>query len=736
MMPARRADLLIGAGLAALTLVVTLYWAPRGFHFGFTDMGNDDYLLRQALDLSTGGVIFRDTFDVYGPFNGYLNTVGFLLLGHRLLAIKWWLCGWYGGIAALLYGTARRWLSPLLAAFSVLIWIGLAPFYQHGIMISPHVYVLAVQALALWIALRSEPVLHWRWAGVGVLIGFSWTFKQVMGTLFFLAVAAYLIALAMTWRVRWRAAAGAVLALTLGTGAVVGAALLFIWIAGALPDWYRQTIAFPRDFYVAGASGSGLRSSLALFVQMQRTASPYWWIMRGVVVSVGFIALVRRTVSRDALLLAAVTGALSVATMSSANFMHQWWTVSLSIAFFIDIIRRLLVHVTPRRRVQEALTVVTVAVLVVGGLSERLRAIKINGAALSVSIDAPASFRGVRTTPAAKRMFAVFDDALRGYARDHPGTRVISIDDDMGAASLPFLSFPPHNPHTSPIYWNEPGLSTSTYPAYQPALREEIARTHPLIVDHQPPPFRQKHLPGYALQLVALVGTKDAGYWYLYSPVERDSTPHPVFLDWDGHLEPLPPDEAAQTAMIEQPNPSDTHGGARDQVRIQGADLYTFPASLALDRVSDANAVAPLSAMPTTRATAVTAVDAGTWTVDGHVDTRYGYLLQFPAVRREKGEVFVARGTIRAGGLSLGFIQADGQWNGVVNVTKSGPFENALRVPATGLYSLTVASCVESPWQSTLGVVADRFLENHFTVTQAGWLQAPHLSEPGPQDVH
>src|SRR5882672_9896544 len=80
-----RVDLILAVGLAAITLAVCLYFAPRGFQAGFVDMGQDGYQLRQVLDLSRGSVIFRDTFDQYGPLNGYLNTVGFLALGGRLM---------------------------------------------------------------------------------------------------------------------------------------------------------------------------------------------------------------------------------------------------------------------------------------------------------------------------------------------------------------------------------------------------------------------------------------------------------------------------------------------------------------------------------------------------------------------------------------------------------------------------------------------------------------------------
>jgi hypothetical protein len=65
--PFRRADVIVATTVAALTLVIALFFAPRGYQAGFVDMGHDGYQLRQVLDLSEGGVIFRDTFDQYGP---------------------------------------------------------------------------------------------------------------------------------------------------------------------------------------------------------------------------------------------------------------------------------------------------------------------------------------------------------------------------------------------------------------------------------------------------------------------------------------------------------------------------------------------------------------------------------------------------------------------------------------------------------------------------------------------
>src|SRR5919198_1792451 len=115
-----RVDVFFAAGLAAITLAVGLFFAPRGVDYGFVDMGHDGYQLRQVLDLNRGGVIFRDTFDQYGPLNGYLNAVGFVAFGRRLLAMKYFVCGWYALSAIALFMIARHWLDRPLAAFSVI----------------------------------------------------------------------------------------------------------------------------------------------------------------------------------------------------------------------------------------------------------------------------------------------------------------------------------------------------------------------------------------------------------------------------------------------------------------------------------------------------------------------------------------------------------------------------------------------------------------------------------------
>src|SRR5205809_4373837 len=181
-------------GLAVLTFLVAAYFAPRGFRAGFTDMAHDGYQLRQVLDLDRGGTIFKDTFDQYGPLAGYLNLAGYRLLGHTLLAVKYAHCLWYAAIAMLLYLLARTLLPPGSSAASVLVWLALAPFSLHGIMISPHTYILFFQVLGALALIRFGDTNRMRDVAVaGVCGGLCWALKTNMGFLFAAGAIAYLV---------------------------------------------------------------------------------------------------------------------------------------------------------------------------------------------------------------------------------------------------------------------------------------------------------------------------------------------------------------------------------------------------------------------------------------------------------------------------------------------------------------------------------------------------------------
>jgi len=577
-----------------------------------------------------------------------------------------------------------------------------------------------------------------------VLAGVSWGMKQQMGVLFLGALVMFVLLCAVTKRRSWTAATKAAVALGAGFVSVIAVVLAFLWWHGALRDWYLQTIAFPRDFYLASTPGNGPESTSWLsrlaglavtFVRLQWAAAGYWFVIRLVVIGGGAMAVVRRHRPPDLLLLGLVTAFLWLGTFPSAHFMHQWWTISLTFAPFVACVSAV-ERAAIDDRLQWGATMVVTIVLVAFGLIERGRAVQVRAAALTETLTEPALFRGIRTTAPVKRVFETFYRSMLQYRSRHPGARVVSIETSDGAStgipeSLLLLSFLEDNPHAAPVYWSLPVLATSTYPHYLPDLSREIAATHPVVVDQHMGAFTPVAIPGYSMELAA---PSDFGYWYLYLP-DADRAARggiTTFLDANGVQTALPPQNpAAAAAIIDQPNNWNIDGRWRERVPLAAGDggqprltnVYTWPADLSLAHIPPAGAVERVSDRPLMRAAPVTQVSAGAWTVDGRASDRYSYLLRFSEVPLEVGDYFVARGELLEGGLTVG-VTRSGHWYALVNIQEPGPFSVAFQIQSPGRFELTVANCIELSWRGRLGVITNMFLTNRFTVARAGWIHS------------
>jgi hypothetical protein len=737
-------DLPIAVALAALTLAVSVFFAPRGYQAGFVDMAHDGYQLRQILDLSEGGVIFRDTFDQYGPGSGYLNTLGWLALGRRLLAVKFFICGWYALIAATLFAFARLWLGPILAGFSVMVWLGLAPFYQHGIMISPHVYVLFFQTIATIAAVGGTSLDPRRFAVVGVLTGMSWSMKQSMGVLFFAAILTYLacrfIARGRSGRTRTTAAA---VATAIGFFSVIGAVLALLWIHGALADWYRQTVVFPRELYLQEYShrlGGGERGRLlarmlppvvAEFIRLQTGQAPSWLVIRAAVFVAAAAQARRRWPDDRLVLIASITAVLWLGAFPSANFMHQWWTASLAIPPFVWAVHRMTTRIAATDSIRALSTIALVLVVVGAGMVERKRATAFRASSLTQTLVDPPVFRGIRTDVPMKRAFDTIYGVMSRYRLQHPGTRVASIDaaDQFWSGineSLPFLSAFEGNSHSQPVYWNLPVLTTTIYPRYAEELWREIRNNRPLLIEHREGRYRPLHVAAYGL-LAAV--ESDFGYWYVYAPDHAERAQHgevSLFVARDGSTAAGFAENGTAPNVDTGLSPA-AAGEARGTVSRMGAavNLYTWPADL---RVRGSRASTEPLPAPIFRDNIASQPSPGTWIVDGQASGRFERLLEFSEQEIAAGTTVIARGELLEGGLQVGFIQRD-QWIGFISITQQGPFEGVLEIQRSGRYRLLVANCIEStPWQIARlhwlrgipGLFIGGFMPNRFRISELG----------------
>lgn len=747
------ADAVAATGLALATLMVGLYCAPRGFQGGFVDMAHDGYQLRQAIDLSQGGVIFRDTFDQYGPLSGYLNTIGFVTLGHRLLAIKYFVVGWYAVTAAGLYFIARTWLTPLLAVFAVTLWLALAPFYQHGIMLSPHAYALFFQTFATLLVIRARENETKTFLLVGLLAGLSWAVKQSYGSLYLVSIVTYLWLRVVVDRTLWKSTLRVTTAVAAGFFTVILVAGLALWRLGAAHDWYLQTVAFPREFYLnqlinGGASDPG--ESLGFvrrFVALQ-LEWPSWVVIRVVVLATVTVQLFRRRFEPGLLVIGCVAGFLWLGAYPSSNFMHQWWTASLVIPAFVVCIESLVSRLDFLGRAAGLwATVLVVGLVVSSGVTDRIRAVIQSSRRLDQTIVSPSLYRGIRSDVQSKRAIEFLSEKIDEYRTNHPGTMIVSIETSDGwrngvAESLLFLSAFGGNTHQQPVYWSLPVLSTVVYPKYGELLWQQIKQEKPLIVDHHYGRYRQVHLAGYRLLAAA---QSDYGYWYLYGAAtdRLPDTVRSVFLRGDGWVE-SGFDERNEKPMVIERQMASVEGAWRGSIgaskdsggtfKLDGMDplllldpsvpraakptnIYTWPSDVEVVRLKER--LTPMSIESAWQAGAdiLKELRPGTIHVDGKPDGRFSYLFQGTVQTVDAGQFFVARGVLINGGFQVGVLE-NGKWAGSVNVTRSGPFEAIVQIQKTGRYAVVFANCLDSSgWLSSIGA------RNTFHVTEAGWVR-------------
>ena len=692
--PVTRVDYALAAMAGLITLLIAGFMAPRGFQQGFVDMAHDGYQLRQVVDLSAGLVLFRDTFDQYGILSAYVNALGFQLFGGSLLGLKYFLCLIYGATAFITYLIARELTGRVLAVVAVVAWLAIAPFYQHGIMISAHAHILLMQAVALLLMLR---VINGRARPlpvaivVGVLTALMWAAKATSGVLFAAAVIACIggygwrMARSREWTTRTS------VAFVVPAVGVVAVLLGLLGMAGAFADWRLQTMEFPRRFYLeyflegTGSTGT-LGGSLTTFMWRNLEAEFIWAALRGVVIGGGLLAAVRLP-ARDAapfVLMGIYTLLAWGGTFPSANFMHQWWTASLAVPAFAAVAAWAGRSLALGPGLAQTAAGLAVVLVVAQPARDRVHAAIERQETLTATITTPPVLAGLRTTPVTKASLETLYRTIADYRQRVPGARVLSIDGADGATSgsgvpagLLLINFFPDSRIDFPVYWSLPVLSDLVYPAYFPKLAAVLARQQSVVVDHTNTGQPARLLPGYGLAASAPSGD---GEWRVYLPVETDEDARrlaerllPVLRAGPSRL--TPPAELSGHIIHRRPDAGNT--------KVPLAVSQASEALVAADLKYQAQAFSQ---------------DGSDYVVRGTIATPFEYLAWTNTTFRPAGSLLVVRGEVLEGGLTVGLIHND-QWAGTVNIEHPQKFLAVLEVPGAGEYSVVIANNGARAWE-------------------------------------
>ncbi len=272
-----RRDALV-AGLLAVVLLVLLWPLARQG----VDAHHDGIMLKPALDVLSGQVLFRDTFTQYGALTTYLQAA-LLRFEPTLLALRLMTVAAYAVALFFLYATWRQILPRPLTVLACALLALFIPGYEKNWldqywMLLPwsSVYALVFQSLGLYALsqiIRDTAAVRWG-AVLGAACACAFWCRQPVGVIMTGCAGASWLALQWAGWAPAKDTRRAIVVATLRGFVAVNALLLgSVALTGALPEWWYQNFIWPSkwaqgsenvswglfvSFFVHPGAGAGL----------------------------------------------------------------------------------------------------------------------------------------------------------------------------------------------------------------------------------------------------------------------------------------------------------------------------------------------------------------------------------------------------------------------------------------------------------------------------------------------
>jgi len=264
-----RRDTLTASLLAAGLMACLLPFAHQG-----VDLHHDGIMLKPALDVLSGQVLFRDTFMQYGALTCYMQVCA-LWIQPSLLALRLLTVAAYGASLFFLYAAWRVILPRSLTIIACGVFALLIPAYEknwlddYWMLLSwSSVYAVLFQSIGLYALFQVIRGLQpERW---GLVLGMTtaaifWC-RQPVGIV--LMGCLLVVGLALHWtnweranparrRILWNVAGGLGLVMVLPLGGIM--------LTGAGPEWWYQNFVWPRK-WVTGSVNVNWRDFIVVFV--------------------------------------------------------------------------------------------------------------------------------------------------------------------------------------------------------------------------------------------------------------------------------------------------------------------------------------------------------------------------------------------------------------------------------------------------------------------------------------
>jgi hypothetical protein len=227
-----------------LTFAISSYFSTIG-----VDPHHDGIMLKPALDVAAGQMLFRDTFSQYGALTTLLQAASLVVFGKYLITIKLLTAFFYGLISILLYLIFSKFIPKSLLFFTLILWILMAPYYVWTFIPWSSVYALFFQLLGAYFLSKSitgTSKVFILLSGVATSLTF-WC-RQPVGVFMFLAISGFFCFLYFLKQIGFKELKHNLILYFAGNFFICLLFVLWLLANHAIKDWWLQSIAFAFMF--------------------------------------------------------------------------------------------------------------------------------------------------------------------------------------------------------------------------------------------------------------------------------------------------------------------------------------------------------------------------------------------------------------------------------------------------------------------------------------------------------
>ena len=499
----KRKNLVFGIAVFVFTAVWFSFFAVARL-----DMHHDAVMLKPAIDVASGKVIFRDTFCQYGALAVWLQALAVKIFGGELVVIRLLTVLFYAGIAVLTDRIFRRFLSFPFRLVNLALFWGMAPFYIVPFHPWSSVYALFFMLLStefLLCAPEKDDRLFPALAGAAAACAFL--ARHPCGVVCFGAGALTLVLASCYLKRRWLGLGS----FALGCAAVLAPFALYLSLVGAWSDYCRQCFGFVAGFAYGRGGGGKWGEMSSRFFPVYDGLFPFdifYSILPLVCIAAGLKSFSRMT-RGDAAEKSAMVGRLTVILAALASWhqyypvpcvRHLYWAAIPMFGVFALVCERLW------RRRDRRYRAAAIALFIMAALPVGVRlwfgAVPFFGGSRR-SIDLP-GVRRLRLSGAEYEVLARLKDAHEKLPPEIKARGVFNhTPDAVLSVVLPETEFK----HPMFVNWKD-----DVYPDYPGLAMTYILSERPAVVSSD----EELRLPGYAVTYCGeLYGRK---YWF-HSPL-------------------------------------------------------------------------------------------------------------------------------------------------------------------------------------------------------------------------